>query len=384
MIWITVIFVIVIIVVISAAGSDTATSTGGSLPQGGMAVRHEFTFLTIQGIEFEVIQFEVAGVSYEWTEVGAHSLRLRLFDTTRGERVPIWCAVEGLTSPGNRDFELVSKMPTLSYGQGFYLRNFARLGTVPVEALIFPHRGARKIGIEVEHLCEGLPVEKVKREFSFEVTSEGYIEGQENRERAEEMGIYLGMHLAAADGSLDEVEAQVVRRWIDSQLRLLPVNRKVTRTERLKVVFEDARSKAINEGLDVGAIFSVLEEHASLAIKIEVLELCLDVMKADGIADPRELEQLDRIAQAIGISPGKYRALLDQRLAEVEVISSESIQDGDRILGIDPTWSHEKVRKHLTVEYRKWNGRVNSSDESIRKRAQEMVSLIAEARKRYL
>jgi hypothetical protein len=45
--------------------------------------------------------------------------------------------------------------------------------------------------------------------------------------------------------------------------------------------------------------------------------------------------------------------------------------------------SREKVRQHLNKEYSKWNSRVTNSDPDIQNQADQMLSLIAEARSHY-
>ena len=121
-----------------------------------------------------------------------------------------------------------------------------------------------------------------------------------------------------------------------------------------------------------------------MPIKYELIELCMDVMKADGVADPSEMRELKRVANMIGLEEGRYSALLDKRLADVETIDVSNTESLASILGITSSMSKEEIRKHLTKEYRKWKSRVSHDDEEIRNRATKMIEHIAEARKQYL
>ena len=54
------------------------------------------------------------------------------------------------------------------------------------------------------------------------------------------------------------------------------------------------------------------------------------------------------------------------------------------MLQIDTDWTNEQIKKHLREEYSKWNNRINTLDEGQeRDNAQQMLDLIAEARKKY-
>ena len=54
------------------------------------------------------------------------------------------------------------------------------------------------------------------------------------------------------------------------------------------------------------------------------------------------------------------------------------------ILGITKEMDPDDARKQLNREYAKWSSRVISSDPSIRKQADQMLNLIANARTQYV
>ena len=69
----------------------------------------------------------------------------------------------------------------------------------------------------------------------------------------------------------------------------------------------------------------------------------------------------------------------------VNLTSSISKSAGsDDMLGIDSSWDKIKIQKHLRTEFQKWNNRVTTlPDGDERKNAQQMLELIAEAKKKY-
>ena len=62
-------------------------------------------------------------------------------------------------------------------------------------------------------------------------------------------------------------------------------------------------------------------------------------------------------------------------------LSESSIEE---TLGIDVSWSNEKIKGYLRDEFQKWNGRLNVvKDEKERDNIQKKLNDIAELRKKY-
>jgi len=62
-------------------------------------------------------------------------------------------------------------------------------------------------------------------------------------------------------------------------------------------------------------------------------------------------------------------------------ISRSSLEEK---LGIKASWSHDKIRKYILIEFEKWNGRLNSLPAGPKRdNAQLILNLLAEARKKY-
>ena len=76
--------------------------------------------------------------------------------------------------------------------------------------------------------------------------------------------------------------------------------------------------------------------------------------------------------------------LRDKHLINLN-IQSEQQASIETILHIDQNWPQDQIKKHLREEFAKWNNRLNTLDEGPeRNNAQHMLSLIAEARKKYV
>jgi hypothetical protein len=126
-----------------------------------------------------------------------------------------------------------------------------------------------------------------------------------------------------------------------------------------------------------------LDQKAGIAEKYDFLELCLDVLSADGKADQEELAFIEKISKNIGIDYKEITKLKERRLLGLELPEAENA-DVDKTLDIDPKWSQDKKKKHIMTLYRKYNSRINSAKgQSQKKSAQSMLDLCAEAMKKY-
>ena len=87
---------------------------------------------------------------------------------------------------------------------------------------------------------------------------------------------------------------------------------------------------------------------------------------------------------AIGIvTVDEIEKMRDQKIVglETNIGSQASIED---MLGIEADWDAGKIKKHLLSEFQKWNNRLNAlSEGDERDNAQQMLDLIAEARKKH-
>jgi hypothetical protein len=118
-------------------------------------------------------------------------------------------------------------------------------------------------------------------------------------------------------------------------------------------------------------------------MKYEAVELCFDVMAADGIADGEELRTVHKVADALGLDFDEIERMRDQKIIALDSRVSDEV-DIETLLGIEDDWDPERMRKHLTAEFQKWNDRLNTLDEGEeRDNAQAMLGRIAEARQKY-
>jgi hypothetical protein len=126
-----------------------------------------------------------------------------------------------------------------------------------------------------------------------------------------------------------------------------------------------------------------MNEIGEKSDKYEALELCYEVMAADGVADDNELRIISSVAKDLGLDMQEVSKMRDQKILHLNsnVASQANIEV---MLGIEPDWTHDEIKKHLRVEFQKWNNRLNTLEEGEeRDNAQLMLDRIAEARQKY-
>jgi uncharacterized tellurite resistance protein B-like protein len=139
----------------------------------------------------------------------------------------------------------------------------------------------------------------------------------------------LGMHIAVADGQIDEHELLRITSNLLQQFQMTD-----TSSERL----EHLRYALINSPISVGTLEKSLAEKLNTDQRQLIGEFLVGVAGADGTISPEELKALKKAWQALGLEQKTLDALLHvPQIAEPETnaVSSDSIVlDQDRIAQI--------------------------------------------------
>jgi len=275
--------------------------------------------------------------------------------------------------------------------------DWVSLGVAPIECTFFPWKGRRKfVGCfslwptnTNPRFHGGTPADTdafyafAEAPFTFFVKEEGYVERGASIKQARRYAIDLAMCMSSADGSLDQSEMNVINAWTEKMCSFEPESDKAVFQEEFKQLIDRSYQSAISGTLSLQEAVDGINSCAQNTEKFEAIELILDVMAADGVADKAELAMLDNITKCLELDPNQVRTLRDKRIASA---GSITLDKGDlkSLVGINENMSEEEIRKHLNKEFQKWNSRATAGDEDARKRASEMLDSIAEARRRYL
>lgn len=320
-------------------------------------------------------------------------LIFKLFDKTTA--LPIVSTFEMTSEESSRVFEHAVSIGNM---QDKYWPDWARVSALIPESLIGPHKGSRTLQLQCflwyEHLKPEfergyLPedttggINVFTHEFNLHLTNPGYLEVDDERLEVQVASIKLAISIAMADGTLDKSEGTEIKNWVKGIVDSAGESQRDEIKETLNNALEEAYNEVKSSPINIEQVCADIKDIGSAADKFDLIELCLDVMAADGEADKEELKQIEQISKLVGIDYDEISKMKDQRLIKLDPTSSSNSGLEEK-LDIDPEWDNEKINKHILSLYGKWNGRLNSLSEGIeRENAQKMLDLIAEARKKY-
>jgi uncharacterized tellurite resistance protein B-like protein len=322
-----------------------------------------------------------------------------IFDVTDGdeELAPVISALDDFQEPNSRVFQHVVNVGKVNEGVGFV--DWVRVAAVIPDILVPPTSGQRKLKALIRLINSDNPppihagfsqesnhpgtVAMYQHEFTHNFTEKGYLEAKAHKAEATALMIMLGIQVAMSDGSLAEQEGNVIKEWISKTISTYTGDEKERLKKKYNEALKEGYEKAQSGSLSISAITSKLNDLATTSQKYEAIELCYDVMAADGVAEEQELKSIRNIAQSLNLDFEEIQKMKDLRVVKLST-SVTSATSAEEMLGIDPEWSEDQIQQHLKSEFRKWNGRLNTlSAGEERDNAQRMLNLIAEARKKY-
>lgn len=325
------------------------------------------------------------------------SFAISAFDVTDGEGKyrPVLSIVEAAQEESTICYYMCDDFGRV--GEGSSLTDWIQLGVIIPELIQPPYSGDREIHIVVRMFNTNDPITIVgggssddgeiilleTLPFTHHFTDKGYEESSKDREESQSISLKIGVAVAMADGSLDDPEGEVLKSWIIKEVASFSDSKQ----KRLKTMF----NKSLKEGFDqakkgslvLSDLVERLAEIGDKKSKYDAIELCLDVMASDGVADPEEMSVIRNVAKSLGLDMDEIEKMREKVTLNLstELTSEEGMES---LVGIESSWTDEQKRKHLRTEFQKWSNRLNSLTEGEeRQSAQNMLDNIATLRKKY-
>lgn len=246
---------------------------------------------------------------------------------------------------------------------------------------VLPRRGQRRLHYVVAVLSRatGEQLACTTCTGTYENTESGYLDIEDDIQRARTLAVGLAFTVGAANGQLLDPEVSVIGAWVktnfgsagasaDANLELDRALQKTTAFFR--------RGGTLN----LPQICGEIVEIAPLAGRLDMLDLCLRVAAAKGQVTAAEFTVLKDLAEALEIGRNRLRAMAEKILP----VEMHQTKDMEMVLGVTSEMSLEEARHQLSREYAKWSSRVISTDPAIRRQADQMIRLIADARTQYV
>ena len=111
-------------------------------------------------------------------------------------------------------------------------------------------------------------------------------------------------------------------------------------------------NKSLKEGYDqakkgklvLSDLVERLAEIGDKKSKYDAIELCLDVMAADGVADPEEMSVIRNVAKSLGLDMDEIEKMREKVTFNLstELTSEEGMES---LVGIESSWTDEQKRK---------------------------------------
>ena len=315
---------------------------------------------------------------------------LSLIDKTEEQGAILLTTVDGF---GEESYpHIFGQSKEMEIGPDTYFPEYAKLFVVPIDILAFPFKGSRKIQAKIIYGTHELEVamggvENVKTAIGYatsiidyEVSSIGYREYEKNTIDFEESAIQLAMFTASIDGSLDQIELDVIKAWCQKRAFFIEDEQKTDEKKKnLTNFIQRTYKQAKEQKLTMSQIMSKIKKDLSEDQRYKVVELMLDVMAADSILDEKENELIERTVKSLNLDYKTFKAMRDVRLSKLTSINVSKGGD-EKLFGLDESMSNEQKCKELRKQYSKWSGLTASSDKIKRDQANKMVEKIAKLR----
>jgi len=325
---------------------------------------------------------EICGRVYAPAEVHFASVQISITDITDGPVTarPIHSKVKQWQMHDSGAFIYNAELGKLP-NEDVVLPNWIPVAQVHLDWLLLPRRGRRELQFIISILSRdsGEELACAVCTFTYDNREFGYIDLQENIQRAKMLAVTLAFAVSAADNKLYGCEIELVKNWARANLDALGASAKVRRK------LEKALNKTVaffRKGyeIDTCKICKEIVEIVPLAQRYDVLDLCMRVAKANGVASEQEVAILKNLASWLEVDADRFRAMMEKILPA----GMHEVEDVEVVLGIDSDMGAEQTRKQLNREYRKWSARVTNLDPEIRTQADYMIKFIAEARTTYV
>jgi hypothetical protein len=305
-----------------------------------------------------------------------------LMDITDGiqKPKPVYTSVKKWQKPDSDFFCYVTSLGKLPYSNTI-LPDWITVGQINIDWLCLPRKGKRTLRIDTKIIAKQSRDVLVRSTCSFNYNNDlpGYEDEKENALLAIAIASSLALNVAAADKSISKAELKTIKGWRDHNIEA----QKIYGKNKFLMNKFCAYFTALLPALNIRRSFCLsqkIRQMAPLAIRYDILDLCINVASANPAAGQGQLDLLKSIARWLDISHDRFRSMMEKALP----VFLDEAKDADVCFGITPQMNPAQARSQLSKEYRKWNARVTNADPRVKIQAEQMLKLIAEQRSQFI
>lgn len=367
------------------SGQTTSQPTATSPERPDMTVlncRAQLIRLKEENKIFDAFVVEITGTIHALAEMLHTTLQILVADVTEDVHNPktIKSRIKQWQMKNSSAFCYSADLGKLPQ-QDTVLSEWTPVANLHLDWLSFPHRGNRNLRFYISILSHqsGQELASAVCDLAYENLEYGYIDLHNNIQRTNTLAVPLAFAVSAADGKIYDCEAELIKSWARENFELSQASKK----EWQKL--EKALNKTVaffshGNQLDTHKICMEIVDLVPLAERYDILELCLRVVKATGVASAEEIALLKNLAIWLEVDNKRFRDMVEKILP----VGMHEVRDEEVIFGVSSDMGREKTRLQLNKEYSKWNARVTNTNPEIQSQADQMLKLIAEARSAYV
>ncbi len=261
------------------------------------------------------------------------------------------------------------------------LEDWTGVAQISPDWFVLPRTGTRRMQYTASVVSRqtGEPLASCDCVGVYENTETGYLDIEDNIQRAKTLAVGLAFSVGAANGKLLDPEVNVIYAWVKTNFGSTEASDDA-RLELERALQKTASFFRRGGTLNLRPICDEIVEIAPLIGRIDILDLCLRVAAAKGQVTAAELKILKDLSDWLQIERARLRTMVEKILP----VEMHQGHDAEMILGVTEGMSQEEARVQLNREYAKWSSRVISTDPSIRRQADQMLKLLGQARTQYV
>ena len=238
-------------------------------------------------------------------------INISAFDATDGDEKLhlIFALMEQQQEEDNICFSVLKELGAVNVGDTF--TDWIELGVISPSFIQPPKSGQRKIKLVFRLFNSDDPptvrfgysdggelIFAKALEFDHVFTEKGYEEAAKDREEAQALSLKIGVAVAMADGNLDDSEGEILK-LILKQVESFSEEK----SKKLKKIFNET----LKEGYALAqsgnlALSPLVDRMSEIGDETKYDDRsCIDVMAADGIADPEEMSVIRNVAKSLDL-----------------------------------------------------------------------------------
>ena len=357
------------------------TKQSASIDMNALNCRIQQTIQKEGNEAFDAFSVELCGSIHAPNPGHQANLKISILDITEAGRNarPVRAKVKQWQREDSLEFSFLSELGKFP-NKVTVLSGWTNVAYLRLDWLLFPRRGNRVLQFDIKIISAENNNVLAASQYIYEHENLyfGYIDLQENIERSKTLAVALAFSVSAADGKLNDCEVELVKSWARENINTsqTPEN---ARQRLEKALDETVTFFRDGNVLNTYDICMEAVEIVPVSNRYDMLDICLQVAKANGTVVSQELQLIKDIAGWLEIDGEKFRNMME-KIIPIDMLDAADVET---ILGVTSDMTGEKAREHLNKEYAKWNSRVTNSDPKIQSQADQMLKLIAGARTQF-